>query len=48
MMLFISRHIARLYLLMVLSLLCVTTASAHFKLNLNARIVRVPLSLTDT
>ena len=36
-----SRHIARFYLFIVLSLLCVTTVSAHFKLNLNVRIVHV-------
>ena len=36
-----SRHIARLYLFIALSLLCVTTTSAHFKLNLNVRIVHV-------
>ena len=35
------RQIARLYLFITLSLLCVTTASAHFKLNLNVRIVHV-------
>ncbi len=35
------RHIARLYFFITLSLLCVTTASAHFKLNLNVRIVHV-------
>jgi len=34
-------HLFRLYLFIVLSLLCVTTASAHFKLNLNVRIVHV-------
>jgi len=39
--LFRSRHIARLVLFMVLSLLCLTTASAHFKLNLNVRILHV-------
>ena len=36
-----SRFIARFYLFIVLSLLCVTTVSAHFKLNLNLRIVHV-------
>jgi hypothetical protein len=36
-----SRFIARFYLFIVLSLLCVTTVSAHFKLNLNVRIVHV-------
>ena len=35
------RHIARFYLFIALSLLCVTTASAHFKLNLNVRILHV-------
>jgi len=40
-MLFRSRHIVRLNLFIVLSLLCVTAASAHFKLNLNVRIVHV-------
>ncbi len=36
-----SRYIAQLYLFIGLSLLCVTTASAHFKLNLNVRIFHV-------
>jgi len=31
----------QLYLLIILSLLCVTTASAHFKLNLNVRVLHV-------
>jgi len=35
------RTIFQLYLFIVLSLLCVTTASAHFKLNLNVRILHV-------
>ncbi len=36
-----SRIIIQLYLCIALSLLCVTTASAHFKLNLNVRILHV-------
>ena len=32
---------SRLYLFIVLALICVTTASAHFKLNLNVRILHV-------
>lgn len=36
-----SRTIVQLYLIIALSLLCVTTASAHFKLNLNVRILHV-------
>ncbi len=36
-----SRRITRFYLFVVLSLLCVTTVSAHFKLNLNVRILHV-------
>ena len=36
-----SRYIAQLYLFIGLSLLCVTTASTHFKLNLNVRIFHV-------
>jgi len=34
-------HLFRLYLFIVLSLLCTTTASAHFKLSLNVRILHV-------
>ncbi|RLA14762.1 MAG: hypothetical protein DRQ59_02635 [Gammaproteobacteria bacterium] len=37
----LSRNIVRPFLIVVLSLLCVTTASAHFKLNLNVRILHV-------
>ena len=40
-MFFSSRTFVQLYLIIVLSLLCVTTASAHFKLNLNVRILHV-------
>ena len=40
-MLSMRHHLFRLYLFIVLSLLCVTTASAHFKLNLNVRILHV-------
>ena len=40
-MLFQSRKFLKLYLIIALSLLCVTTASAHFKLNLNVRILHV-------
>ena len=36
-----SRTIVQLYLIIALSLLCVTTVSAHFKLNLNVRILHV-------
>ena len=36
-----SRTIVQLSLCIALSLLCVTTASAHFKLNLNVRILHV-------
>ena len=36
-----SRNIVRSLLVVVLSLLCLTTASAHFKLNLNVRILHV-------
>ena len=36
-----SRCIVRSCLLIVLSLLCATTVSAHFKLNLNVRIIHV-------
>jgi hydrogenase/urease accessory protein HupE len=36
-----SPHIARIYFFVALALLCVTTASAHFKLNLNVRILHV-------
>jgi len=36
-----SHYLVQLYLCIVLSLLCVTTASAHFKLNLNVRILHV-------
>ncbi len=36
-----SRTIAQFYLCIAFSLLCVTTASAHFKLNLNVRILHV-------
>jgi len=35
------RYIVQAYLFIILSLLCVTTASAHFKLNLNVRILHV-------
>jgi hydrogenase/urease accessory protein HupE len=40
-MLPLSRKIVQSFLITVLSLLCVTTASAHFKLNLNVRILHV-------
>lgn len=40
-MLYRRHNLFRLYLFIVLSLLCVTTASAHFKLNLNVRILHV-------
>lgn len=36
-----SRAFAQFYLCIALSLLCVTTVSAHFKLNLNVRILHV-------
>jgi len=36
-----SRYLVRLFLCIALSLLCVTAASAHFKLNLNVRILHV-------
>jgi hypothetical protein len=36
-----SRIIVQLYLVVVLSLLCVSTTSAHFKLNLNVRVLHV-------
>ena len=36
-----SRNIFKLYFIAALSLLCVATASAHFKLNLNVRILHV-------
>ena len=36
-----SHYLVQLCLCIVLSLLCVTTASAHFKLNLNVRILHV-------
>jgi hypothetical protein len=36
-----SRYLVQLFLCIALSLLCVTTASAHFKLNLNVRILHV-------
>lgn len=36
-----SHYLVQLYLCIALSLLCVTTASAHFKLNLNVRILHV-------
>ena len=35
------RAIAYLALFVVMSLLCVTTVSAHFKLNLNVRVLHV-------
>lgn len=41
MMCFSFRHIIKWYFFVVLSLLCATTASAHFKLNLNVRILHV-------
>ena len=37
----LSRNIVRSFLIVVLSLLSVSTASAHFKLNLNVRILHV-------
>jgi len=40
-MLPLSRKIVQSFLICVLSLLCVSTASAHFKLNLNVRILHV-------
>ena len=40
-MFFFSRIITQLTLFAVLSLLCLTTATAHFKLNLNVRILHV-------
>ncbi len=40
-MLFKARKFLKLYSLIALSLLCVTTASAHFNLNLNVRILHV-------
>ncbi len=36
-----SRYLVQLFLCIALSLLCVTKASAHFKLNLNVRILHV-------
>ncbi len=36
-----SHYLVQLYLIIALSLLCVTMASAHFKLNLNVRILHV-------
>ncbi|RKZ66965.1 MAG: hypothetical protein DRQ48_10315, partial [Gammaproteobacteria bacterium] len=36
-----SRAIFQYFLIITLSLLCITTASAHFKLNLNVRILHV-------
>ena len=41
MMCFSFRHIIKWYFFFVLSLFCATTASAHFKLNLNVRILHV-------
>ena len=40
-MVFSFRIFVQLYLIIALSLFCVTTASAHFKLNLNVRILHV-------
>lgn len=40
-MLSLHHHLFRLSLFIVLTLLCVTTASAHFKLNLNVRVLHV-------
>lgn len=40
-MLSLHHNLFRLYLFIYLTLLCVTTASAHFKLNLNVRVLHV-------